>query len=455
MRIKMPLTIVAPLVLLSITIVFFCFHYYQGRLSGESRNSELAEAGSRYSPSDANFDALHKRIDEAVDSGQFKMIAREVLDTISPGEPVNRLMSLLLDRWIEKDMVAALDFVSHLEREGQQETLLRYTLIEGGYLDFRRVMDWISQQSEPKRQGLAALLYEGVAKDNPEYALGFIDLLSDEDVKERIVRLVLEQWAERDIAEAVSWAYGQALPQTLDDVKRALLSRLIEQDAQEAGAVIREMQAGHEKNTVARKYANLLARTDVQAAANWARSLDDRDAYGIALTAVYEAWFRSETDKKLIMEQVLVESDSDLRDRLINEIALDIANSNPAELAHMIDRLPTTSQQDVAEKAVRFWKERDPQQTLNWVNGLPSGPVRDRASKVMVEDFLLRGDKEGALSLALSIGERGARYESIRKIAEYWYDVNPDEARQTLNSISALTETEKEKISSGIQKTHK
>jgi hypothetical protein len=153
-----------------------------------------------------------------------------------------------------------------------------------------------------------------------------------------------------------------------------------------------------------------------------------------------------EPDKKLIMEQVLVESDGELRDRLINEIASHVASNNPADLAAMVDRLPASSQQDVAEKVVLYWREIDLRQTLDWVKNQTPGPVRDRVSKFMVDDLLLKDDRKGALSLATIIGNKSMRLDSVTKVAAYWYQINPAEAQQILTGISFLSEAEKETI---------
>lgn len=441
MPIKTSFSILLPVVLLMLLAASL---FVDSRNDGTTPEQDIASSG-------AVFDRLSGNIDGASGSAEFAAIAHKIIEETPEGPARLRLIELLLDRWFEKDLPAALNFVSNIEQADTRKALLQYALVEGAYLDFRGVMAWINRQPESSRQDLAGMLYEGVGKENPGYALEFIDLLNEGEFKEHVMRVLLEHWGQWDTAAALSWMNAQVLPQSLGDVKASLLSRLMAQDPHEAGGMIRNMQPSHQKNTLARKYADMMAMQDVQAAAGWARSLDDPNSYGIALTAVYEAWFRQEPDKRLIMEQVMAESDSDLRDRLINEIALDIANSNPAELAAMVDRLPETSQPDVAEKTVRFWKDRDPGQTLNWIDTLAPGPVRDRAVKIMVEDFLLRGDKEEALSLAATIEDRGLRYKAVRSAAEHWYQADPEEARRILNDISFLSESEKEAIDMHIQ----
>jgi hypothetical protein len=334
-----------------------------------------------------------------------------------------------------------------------REPLLRYALIKGGNVDFPATLDWLTRfpMDEEKKYNLISALFEGVAKESPEYALQFLDLLAEDNFKDHIVRVLLEQWAEQDLMEAFAWANEQGPSQSLDNAVASLLFRLVDQNHPDVGVLIRNMRAGEHKDVLAKKYADLLAGTDIQAAANWARTLDDPNSYGIALSTAYEAWFRSEPDKKIIMEQVLVESDSDLRDRLINEIALDMANSDPAELAAMVPRLPESAQLDVAEKAVRFWKERNPSSAMEWVESLSPGPVKDRVSVVMVDDLVTKGDRDRALLFAGTINDESLRYESAKKVMEYWHQVNPAEAQRVVHGIPYLSEDEKQSISALIQ----
>jgi hypothetical protein len=442
-NIKKLLWIGVPLLLSGAAVAYFFVAEPRHQVS----NSDAQDA---HLVSDPAIEVLRKQIDEASGSAQFERLAHKVINEVS-AEPMLRLLQLLLDRWIEQDLSVALDFVISLEGQEIRETLLPYALTEAGYLDFRGVLDWIGRQSEAARYKLTELLYAGIAQENPDYALELVDLLDDGEEKERIMRLVLEQWARRDIEAVLSWMDTQTLPKTLADLKASLLASLPEQHLQEAGSFIRNMQPGHEKNTMTRNHAELLARTSIQAAASWARSLDDPDAHGIALTTVYQTWLSIEPDKKLIMEQVLVESDGELRDRLINEIALHVASNNPADLAAMVDRLPVSAQQDVAEKVVLYWKEIDLRQTLDWVKNQAPSPMRDRASKFMVDDLLLKDDRRGALSLATIIGNKSMRFESVKNIVAYWYLINPAEAQQTLNGISFLSEAEKATIRAHMQ----
>jgi hypothetical protein len=448
MRIK-SLTIMLTL----ITVFAVIGLYLNFPVGGSGKGTESGTDDDRISIAQAEPDLLRKRIEEATDAAQFKLIAEELLK-LSPAKPVNDLMRLLLDRWIERDLATALDFARDLRATAAGQSLLEYALTEAGYFDFRGVMGWINRQLQSSRPGLVALLYESVGRDNPGYALRFIDLLGESDFKERILRSLLEEWGQQDPAAALSWMSGQELPSALADLKASLWSTLMDRDPQEAGSLIRGMQPSHEKYTLARKYAELIANKDIQAGAAWARSLDDADSYGIAITAVYEAWFQKEPDKALIMEQVLFESDNGLRDRLINEIALDIANDNPAELALMIDRLPESAQPDVAEKAVRFWKDRDLGGALQWVNRLASGPVKDRTARIMVEHLLVSSDKEGAMSLASAIWNDSIRYESVRNATAYLYQRNPAEAEQMLEGIYFLSETEKQSIRRHLRQTY-
>ncbi|HEX7028877.1 MAG TPA: hypothetical protein VF268_16675 [Gammaproteobacteria bacterium] len=403
-------------------------------------------------PTGPGFEAFYNRINAASGAVEFQELAAEILSA-APREHIAALLELLLARWAEQDLTATLNFAAGIQDAGLRETLLRHTLIRGGEIDFPATLDWLTRfaMDKEKKYNLIAALYEGVAKESPERALRFVDLLAEDEFKDHIVRVLLEQWAEQDLMAAFAWANEQGPSQALDNALASLLFRLVDQDHPDAGVLIRNMRASEQKDALARKYADKLAATDIQMAASWARTLDDPNSYGVALSTVYESWFRSEPDKKIIMEQVLVESDNDLRDRLINEIALDMANSDPAELAEMVHRLPESAQLDVAEKAVRFWKERNQSAALDWVEGLSAGPVKDRVSAVMVEDLMTKGNRDRALLFAGTIGDQSLRYQAAKKVLEYWYQVNPDEAQRVVYGVPYLSEAEKQSISSLIQ----
>lgn len=448
MQIKIPVLVIGSIALLSATIVFLGA---PDSSQSDSASPGTDNAGSPGSVAGSGFETLYTKIN-AASPAEFESLAYEAMSTV-PADQVNMFLELLFARWAVKDLTAALNFADNLGDKTLRAALLRYTLIKGGQADFPATLDWLNGHivDEEEKHDLIAALFEGVAKASPEYALRFVELLPDENFKDYIMRVVLEQWARQDMVAAFAWANEQGSSPILDNAKASFLFRLMKTNPQEAGDLIRNMPAGEQKQTLARRYADALAKEDVQAAANWARSLDDPDSYGIALSAAYEAWFLKEPDKKVIMEQVLAESDSDLRDRLINEIALDMANNNPVELAGMIDRLPESAQLDVAEKAVRFWKERNPTATLEWVNGLNAGPVKDRTSAIMAEDLVIKGNRDQALMLAGTIGDDSLRYDAARKVLQYWYQTNPDEARRVAQGVPFLTETEKESISSAMR----
>lgn len=456
MQIKIPLLVVGSIILLSAIIVFLgapVDSQVDPVSSGANNRGADVDRGAAVAlPADSTFDAFYKKISRASTSAEFAELAYEILSA-AEREQVPALLELLLARWVEHDLTAALNFAVNLVDAGIREPLLRHAFAKGGHHDFPGTLDWLTRYSfeEDKKYNLISALFEDVAKESPERALQFAELLVEENFKDHIVRVLLEQWAERDLMAAFNWANEQGPSQALDNALASLLFRLVDQDHPEAGVLIRNMRVGEQKEALARKYADKLAKTDILAAANWARTLDDPSAYGAALSTAYEAWFRTEPDKKVIMEQVLVESDSNFRDRLINEIALDMANSDPAELAAMVDRLPDSAQLDVAEKAVRFWKERNPTATLEWIEGLNSGPVKDKVSAVMVEDLVTKGERDRALLLAGSIGDKSLQYESAKKVIEYWYQADPDEARRVVHGIPYLSEAEKQSISSFIQ----
>jgi hypothetical protein len=391
---------------------------------------------------------IQRLIGQAADNDDFINIANKIAEDVSAAESQN-LLETLFARWVQLNVVNALDSARSFSDRNGIAAILENAIVAGGRIDFAAVYNWIGAQKnmpDGYQKALVNILYYGIGRDSQILALAFIDLLPDDAQKEQILRALVEQWASQDMQAALSWLDSREQSGPVVALKNSLLARSTQQAAETPDKAIREMQAGMEKNKLAREYAGRLARTDIAEATAWARSLDDPEAYKIALSAVFEAWVIQEPDKKIILEELLAESDSAVRDHLINEVALDIASTSPQDLAAMINQVPETAQTQVAEKVVRFWQARSHEDTLSWINGLGKGPVKDRAVSVMTE-YLLDGNRsEQAIALIGEIEEKSVRYESSKKLIDRVRHKDSAEAAKLLDDMKFLSPEEKESI---------
>jgi hypothetical protein len=391
------------------------------------------------------------RIPQVSSKEEFEAIAGDIAENV-PAENRRALMELLYSHWLKLDVESALDYARKSRQAENGGMLQEYALVTGGAVSFPSVFNWVMAQKieEAEKKALINMLYFGVGRESQVLALTFIDLLVDEVQKDQIMRALIEQWAAKDLPSTLSWMSSRELSESMEELKQTLILRSTGQESAAPDTAIRNMAAGQEKNKLAREYADQLAKTDISAAANWARSLDDPEAYKVALSAVFEAWVLQEPDKRKILQELLAESDSQVRDHLINEVALDIASSNPQDLAAMINQVPETAQSQVAEKIVRFWQVRSSEDTLKWITGLDAGPVKDRAAGVMAELLLNANNNEQAIALIKQMQEQTTRYESSKSLINRIKQRDPAEARKILDQLEFLSKEEKESIFAGL-----
>lgn len=396
---------------------------------------------------------LHNRIDAASSTEQFRAAADAILND-APPEQLTPLMARLLKRWAAHDISEALQFAAGLTGEAGDEDWLKHAVVAAGRVDFARTVEWLEDESlqEGQHQSLLAALYQGAADKVPEQALEHIDSLQDDELRRNMVHKLVGLWAQQDAAAALGWLGSRVpLSEPLRQLHESLFSRFKEDHFDRAGELIQGMPVSERKRQLARDYASELAQRDIPAALKWARGLNAPESYRMALSASYEAWLRAESDKSVILQELLGESDSGFRNHLINEVALDIAANDPAELGDLVSQLPESAQGDVTEKAVRFWQERAPDEAAAWVSRLESGPAKDRGSAVLVDHFTREGDRDRVLSLLNNIEDEQVRHDAAKRATSRWYRQSPDEAREMLEQMSFLNDAEREAIVSDLE----
>lgn len=456
---KTPLIVTGSILVLTALMVTFLEPPGRHEPAAEGGAADRGKTASSQPSSPASPAADFRRKIDAAGSGEFKAVANEILNE-APSERRAELMARLLDRWAEQDLTAALDFAANLERYDQAVPLLQHVVRKAGETDFAGVMQWLGRQSMagPKKQHLLTMLYGKPAEAHPEAALAHVDQLPAGDFKNNVIRKLVGQWAREDPAAAREWLDSRPLDGPLRGLRDSLgggppadAPDPAPETVTDKAEQILSMPVGDEKNRLAREYAEELAGENLEAAREWARTLNDPEAYKVALSAVYESWMRTEPDKTVILEELLGESDSGFRDHLINEVALDVASADPAALGEVLDQLPDSAQPDVADKIVRFWKERSPDEAAAWAGRLESGPAKDRANSILVEHYLGRDEQGRALSLIGSVEDSELRYELMKKTAEKWHRSNPDEARKMLAGIPFLSDSEKQSLDAHLQ----
>ena len=446
-----------PIVFLSIVLLTVLMLLVLEPPGGSVQQSDTGVVDSEYSlnergslntnKSNLALEPLKSEIRQVSDIEECQKLAKKI-DTAIAVEDKRVLLELLLSYWLKLDTVSGLNFARSVKVNQHAGVLLGYAIHIAGGLNFTAVVGWINSLDtvDVEKESLINTLYYGIGNESPISALKFIDLVDNLQVKKQIMQALLHRWYAQDSQSTLAWLDARKPDPYLEEIKIELTASVPKNSLDETGEQIRNMKTGQDKNKLTRDHANKLAGISIEQATNWARSLDDPESYKIALVVVFEEWVKQEPDKRKIFEELLTESDSNVRDHLLNEVSLDIAAGNPKDLAAMIDMVPTSAQPEIAEKVVRFWRGRNPQETVDWVSELHPGTTRDHAT-VAITDHLLNIKKfDQAIQLVSKVQDGLKQYETSAKVFMSMYENDPEKARNAIGSADYLSNRQREEL---------
>ncbi|MBB5351831.1 hypothetical protein HNR46_002070 [Haloferula luteola] len=194
--------------------------------------------------------------------------------------------------------------------------------------------------------------------NTPPAALLTADSLPPGNRRDRLLQQGLQAWSSKSPLEAIAWVENRP-----DSEERATLLLAIE-------AAISQRQPTHDLS---------LGIVDQVAEAVERLSIDDSAISEVE--ALTEKWAR--TDLPSAAAWAIDQPDSEIRDHLIQRIALVRAHDNPMLAAQwVVEQIPQGAQQDEAIlTVVNRWGMGDPSEAALWVETFADGPLKERAQK--------------------------------------------------------------------------
>ena len=313
----------------------------------------------------------------------------------------------------------------------------------GTYLDAVRSMDRSNVkmvvkafEELPKGYGRhleMKLLMRSWANFDPEGALAYASNALDAKSERRFgISEALAGWAVKDPQAAVAWAQANHSGSKNSDnpLLVGIVKGLMENDLEEANQLFLSLPKGSARwqssSLLAEKYAEQgpqqgiqwaesypsddprmretilgqmgarLARQDLEATANWAKSMrDEPGAYRVMENLIHQ-W----------------------------------SSQDPQETASWINNLTEPKKKAHAMKELSGrWAVVDPAATANWLNSQPPSSQTDPAIATFVNR--IQGlDPEGAMGWAKSISDPSLREVSLRNALNAWQQNDPDKASQ-------------------------
>ncbi|HET6409942.1 MAG TPA: hypothetical protein VFG14_18780 [Chthoniobacteraceae bacterium] len=356
-----------------------------------------------------------------------------------------------LNRWMERDLTAARDYVLGLPNGEMREMQVRQVAQE-------------------------------MARRDPQEALTWIDSIPEGDREEAIEGL-FSSWANKDPNAAIQAA--RALPEgrVQENAIAQLVQNLIESDSTTALELLKDLPEGAARQNALSNVSYRWARIDPQAAANWYITNVPENQRGSMHQIMWE-WSRS--DPEAAMKWAIELPEGDNKGQILGQVFSQMSRNDPAAAAAQIEKLPPESQRNAVsnfisnwahrdpEAAVRWaatlrdesskntaysnvasqWGQRDPISAARWLEKLPVGQARDAA----VSSFSYaasQSDPEGAVAWAVTIRNPDQQQQTIRNVYSNWIRRDPTAAGswlQSANTISAEFRTELQGMSASPAK---
>ncbi len=265
----------------------------------------------------------------------------ESLQANGERSPIEEMAALA--GWTTMNPSAALQWVESLEGTDPRKATYRKGLVYGlAQHDLGAATDYVMSVPATERKiEFVAVIAQEYVENGLDQARGWVDSLSDQNVKAIAMTIVAKYYAREDLAEAAAWvtSYGP------------------------------ENYSPGATSAVAREWA----RKDPVAALQWATGLSEGYAQNIAAEAIFRQWVRS--DAKAAGEYLIAVSNPSIKNAAISDLATTVSRQHPEAAmswAYTISE-PTLRERTII-RVGRTWYLRDPATASAWLgnSGLPA-----------------------------------------------------------------------------------
>lgn len=346
-----------------------------------------------------------------------------------------------INRWLERDMTAARDYVLGLPRGEMRDMQIRQVTQE-------------------------------MVRRDPQEALAWVDGIPEAD-REEAIQSLFSNWGNKDPDAAIAAARNLPQGRMQETALGQLAESLIESDVKTAMELLKDLPEGQARQNAMNQVGYRWARLDPAAAAEWIYSNDPNAERGSMHQVMWE-WSRN--DPEAALKWVLNLPESDRKGQMVGQVVSQMSRSDPATAAEQIEKLPIESQRSAVQNFVSNWTyrdpdaaakwalslrdatsqenaigavasqwgNRDPAATARWIEKLPAGAARDAA----VTNFSYAAsqtDPEGAVAWAVTIRDPDKQRNTVRNTYANWARKDPVAAAnwmQSTNAISAETKAE-------------
>jgi hypothetical protein len=255
----------------------------------------------------------------------------------------------------------------------------------------------------------------------PELALALLDQVPEQDL-DWVVKAIGDAWAKSDPKAALAWANQQTDSKVKDYILEGLIPSLAITDLQGAVAYLPLLSPGASEEKTIPEAFRMAAYDDFQGALAVMQSLPEGRIKDLASQGVSHQL--SNNDPQAAWDLALGIADSNLRAQAQEKVVEQWCKSDSAAVAQWIQSLPVGDTKDRASAGA-----------TTAINCLTVGPTKDLAASGIIQS-IAENDPQNALGLASRIFDSNLRTQALKTTAESWLTRDPAAATQWINSFA-------------------
>ena len=331
---------------------------------------------------------------------------------------------LLFGRWAETDPTAAMAFSNTM---GMAGGFVRPTILQSwASVDPANAAKYYQQN--PREFAMMDMM--GGGRGGPMGGQGASSIIATE-------------WARQDPTAAMAWA--ASLTSGKGQAMNAVVSELAKTDPRKAAEMISQFDADSKEGAY-RSVAAQYGAKDFNEAQAWIRTLPADDQAGALAAAIGGL---SNTDPEKAALQVAAMEDGNAKNRLVADIAGDLARKDPQAAADFVkSQTSPQAQQDSMRELMPTWTNQNPVAALAFANNLPQGEVRDSAIGAYVWSNNTSSPAD-LVKTAETISDEGDRNRAIGVAAMRWMREDESAAKEYVQSSTVLSDEAKQRITEG------
>jgi len=319
----------------------------------------------------------------------------------------------------------------------------------GSYLDAVRSMDRsnvkrVIQAFEELPSGYGRhlemkLLMRSWSNFDPEAALAYASNSLDAMSERRFgISEALAGWAVKDKKAAVTWAHNHNPDKSNNNnpLLVGIVKGLIETDLKAANELFLSLPPGSTRWQASSLLADKFASQGIDHAIHWAKQYPTDDPRMRETVLAQMGAKLAKKDLEATAQWVKSMNPEPGAKRAMENLIDQWATHDPTGAANWIDQLTQPAKKMHAiEQLTHRWASIDPVATAQWLNSQPSSPKLDPAIATFVARIKDR-DPEGAADWAQSISDSSLRAKTTERILDAWKRKDPQKASSWIEGLS-------------------